>query len=112
MEEAERLCKNLAIIHKGNIIQNSSMNEVFSMEKRHTYIIKTLEEIKDHVKSNGLLFKKIDSKTCEITVDDSISVTHIIEKMKAQNLNVINIISKRNRLEELFMDLTKEEISI
>ncbi len=112
LEEAERLCKNLAIIHKGNIIQNSSMDEVFNMKKKHTYIIKTLEEIQSNIKSEGLSFKKIDSNTCEIIVDDSVSITHIIEKMKDNNLNVINIISKRNRLEELFMDLTKEEISV
>jgi hypothetical protein len=88
------------------------MDEVFNMKKKHTYIIKTLEEIQSNIKSEGLSFKKIDSNTCEIIVDDSVSITHIIEKMKDNNLNVINIISKRNRLEELFMDLTKEEISV
>ena len=33
LEEAERLCKNLAIIHKGNIIQNSSMSDIFKIKK-------------------------------------------------------------------------------
>ena len=44
--------------------------------------------------------------------DESVSVTYIINELKNFNLNVINIISKRNRLEELFMDLTKEEVSV
>ena len=39
------------------------------------------------------------------------TVTEIIETLKLINLNVLNIISKRNKLEELFMDLTKEEIT-
>ena len=112
LEEAERLCKNLAIIHKGNIIQNSSMDEVFEIRKKHTYIIKTSEGIKSNINSNGMLFKKIDSTTCEVTVEDIISVTEIIEKLKAHEINVVNIISKRNRLEELFMDLTKEEVTL
>ena len=110
LEEAERLCKNLAIIHKGNIIQHSSMNEVFQMRKKHTYIIKTSNNIEGDLVSDGLVFKTIDPNTCEITVDNEISITKIIEKLKDININVLNIISKRNRLEELFMELTKEEI--
>ena len=110
LEEAERLCKNLAIIHKGNIIQHSSMDEVFQMRKKHTYIIKTSNNIEGDLVSDGLVFKTIDPNTCEITVDNEVSVTKIIEKLKDININVLNIISKRNRLEELFMELTKEEI--
>ena len=112
LEEAERLCKNLAIIHKGNIIQNSTMDEVFDMKKKHTYIVKTAEDIHQEIKANGLIFKKTDYKTCEITVNDGISVTDLIDKLKSLGINVVNIISKRNKLEELFMDLTKEEITI
>ena len=110
LEEAERLCKNLAIIHKGSIIQHSSMNEVFQMRKKHTYIIKTSNNIEGDLVSDDLVFKTIDPNTCEITVDNEVSVTKIIEKLKDININVLNIISKRNRLEELFMELTKEEI--
>ena len=110
LEEAERLCKNLAIIHKGSIIQHSSMNEVFQMRKKHTYIIKTSNNITGDLVSDNLVFKTIDSNTCEITVDNEVSITKIIEKLKDININVLNIISKRNRLEELFMELTKEEI--
>ena len=82
LEEAERLCKNLAIIHKGSIIQNSSMSDIFKIKKKHTYIIKTLENIMTSIDGNGYIFKKIDSKTCEITADEEISVTDIIEKLK------------------------------
>ena len=110
LEEAERLCKNLAIIHKGSIIQNSSMSDIFKIKKKHTYIIKTLENIMTSIDGNGYMFKKIDSKTCEITADEEISVTDIIEKLKLDGINVVNIISKRNKLEELFLDLTKDEV--
>ena len=110
LEEAERLCKNLAIIHKGNIIQNSSMSDVFKIRKQHTYIIKTLQDLDNTIQSSGYSFKKIDSRTCEITAQEDLSVTDIIEKLRLLNINVVNIISKRNRLEELFLDLTKEEL--
>jgi len=111
LEEAERLCKNLAIIHKGNIIQNSSMSDIFKIKKKHTYIIKTLEDIGSAIESSGYSFKKIDSRTGEITAEEDLSVTDIIEKLRLLNINVVNIISKRNKLEELFLDLTKEELA-
>ena len=90
LEEAERLCKNLAIIHKGNIIQNSTMDEVFDMKKKHTYIVKTAEDIHQEIKANGLIFKKTDYKTCEITVNDGISVTDLIDKLKSSILPILS----------------------
>tara|TARA_B000000437_G_scaffold96867_1_gene70399 strand:- start:486 stop:686 length:201 start_codon:yes stop_codon:yes gene_type:complete len=55
-------------------------------------------------------YKQNDSTTLEITIDENFSVTDIISELKNNNIDVINIISKRNKLEELFMELTKEEI--
>jgi len=62
-----------------------------------------LKQLNKEVKSFELIL--VNNGSTDDTAD-------IIEKMKSYNLNVVNIISKRNRLEELFMDLTKEEISI
>ena len=45
LEEAERLCKNLAIIHKGEIIQNSSMTDIYNMKKNKTYLVKSSDRI-------------------------------------------------------------------
>lgn len=109
LEEAERLCKNLAIIHKGRIIQHSSMEKVFEKRKSHTYILKTSEPINEGTTINGLAFTKTDKHTYEITISNGISVTDIIEKLKLININVVTMSSKRNILEELFIELTKEK---
>lgn len=109
LEEAERLCKNLAIIHKGKIIQNSSMDKVFEMRKTHTYIIKLAEPKEDTFLLDDLKFLKIDKHTYEMTVMKKMSVTNIIEKLRSKRIDVTSIINKRNILEELFIELTKEE---
>ena len=109
LEEAERLCKNLAIIHKGTIIQHSSMEKVFEKRRSHTYILKTSEPINEGTTINGLAFTKTDKYTYEITISNGISVTDIIEKLKLININVVSMSSKRNILEELFIELTKEK---
>ena len=109
LEEAERLCKNLAIIHKGSIIQNSTMEEIYTLKRKHTYIIKC-KDIISNLQLKKFEYKQNDSTTLEITIDENFSVTDIISELKNNNIDVINIISKRNKLEELFMELTKEEI--
>ena len=109
LEEAERLCKNLAIIHKGSIIQNSTMEEIYTLKRKHTYIIKC-KDIISNLQLKKFEYKQNDSTTLEITIDENFSVTDIISELKDNNIDVINIISKRNKLEELFMELTKEEI--
>ena len=109
LEEAERLCKNLAIIHKGSIIQNSTMEEIYTLKRKHTYIIKC-KDIISNLQLKKFEYKQNDSTTLEITIEENFSVTDIISELKNNSIDVINIISKRNKLEELFMELTKEEI--
>ena len=107
LEEAERLCKNLAIIHHGEVVQNSPMSEVISSTRKHTYIIRTDSDI-----SKSKVFKDkiklIDEKSCEIMVDNKISISQIINEFNKNNVNVVDILSKRNKLEELFIELTQK----
>ena len=107
LEEAERLCKNLAIIHHGEVVQNSPMADVISSTRKHTYIVRTDSKI-----TNKNIFEEniniIDDKSCELTVDNKTSITEIITKFNESNINVIDILSKRNKLEELFMELTQK----
>ena len=107
LEEAERLCKNLAIVHNGEIVQNSTMKDVIASTKKHTYIIRTDSNIHD-INSFGENIKSIDDKSYELIVDNKISITDIINKFNKSDINVIEILSKRNKLEELFMELTQE----
>ena len=107
LEEAERLCKNLAIIHHGEVVQNSPMSEVISSTRKHTYIIRTDSDIsKSKVFEDKI--KLIDEKSCEIMVDNKISISQIINEFNKNNVNVVDILSKRNKLEELFIELTQK----
>ena len=107
LEEAERLCKNLSIIHHGEVVQNSPMVDIMSSSRKHTYIVRTDSKITDKN-----IFKEniniIDDKSCELTVDNKTSITEIITKFNQSNINVIDILSKRNKLEELFIELTQK----
>ena len=110
LEEAERLCKNLAIIHKGQIIQNSSMADIYNLRKNKTYVIKSKSKIENKINSNVFTSKVNDDFTLEITCDNTVNITDIINELKTHRISVLNIISKRNQLEELFMELTNESV--
>jgi ABC-2 type transport system ATP-binding protein len=107
LEEAERLCKNLSIIHHGEVVQNSPMVDVMSSSRKHTYIVRTDSKITDkNIFEENINI--IDDKSCELTVDNKTSITEIITKFNQSNINVIDILSKRNKLEELFIELTQK----
>ena len=107
LEEAERLCKNLSIIHHGEVVQNSPMADVMSSSRKHTYIVRTDSKITDkNIFEENMNI--IDDKSCELTVDNKTSISEIVTKFNKRNINVIDILSKRNKLEELFIELTQK----
>ena len=111
LEEAERLCKNLAIIHKGEIIQNSSMTDIYNMKKNKTYLVKSSNKISSDMKLDSFNITILDEYTVEITCDNKFNISDIINALNKKNIAVLNIINKRNQLEELFMELTNSGAS-
>ena len=111
LEEAERLCKNLAIIHKGEIIQNSSMTDIYNMKKNKTYLVKSSNKISSDMRLDSFNITVLDEYTVEITCDNKFNISDIINALNKKNIAVLNIINKRNQLEELFMELTNSGAS-
>tara|TARA_B100000925_G_scaffold130510_1_gene97643 strand:- start:4164 stop:5093 length:930 start_codon:yes stop_codon:yes gene_type:complete len=111
LEEAERLCKNLAIIHKGEIIQNSSMADIYNMKKNKTYLVKSSDKITSDIKLDSFNVNKIDEYTIEITCENKFNISDIVNELNKNSVSVLNIINKRNQLEELFMELTNAGVS-
>ena len=111
LEEAERLCKNLAIIHKGEIIQNSSMTDIYNIKKNKTYLVKSSNKINSDMELDQFNINVLDEYTIEITCDNKFNISDIINALNKKNVSVLNIINKRNQLEELFMELTNAGVT-
>ena len=111
LEEAERLCKNLAIIHKGEIIQNSSMTDIYNIKKNKTYLVKSSNKVISDMQLDPFNINVLDEYTIEITCDNEFNISDIINALNKKNVSVLNIINKRNQLEELFMELTNAGVS-
>lgn len=110
LEEAEQLCKNIAIIDKGRIIKTGSIKSLISKLSSVTLQIdvqsviseRGLEKIKD---LDPVL---VDENTFEIVLKKEHTVNHILEKLSVAGIVVTNIRNKSSRLEEAFMNLTSK----
>ena len=105
LEEAESLCRNIAIIDEGRIIQNSSMRELLQQSQTQTFVLDVCDEIAADVSLNGFDVKRNDAHTLEVAVQRNVSLNGLFEQLSTQGLNVISMRNKANRLEELFVAL-------
>jgi ABC-2 type transport system ATP-binding protein len=105
LEEAEHLCKNIAIINQGQIIQNTSMRALLSTLSHQTYVLSTSNSINILPKFDGCSVKMLDSNTFELRIEDHQSLNDIFEKLNHAGIQIYSLRNKTNRLEELFMDL-------
>jgi len=109
LEEAESLCKNIAIINHGEIVENTSMKELLSQLNRETFIFDTIDPIKELPNLKNFDLKLIDSTTIEVEIDHRNNINDLFKVLSSQNINIKSMRNKRNRLEELFINLLNKE---
>ena len=105
LEEAECLCKNIAIIDKGKIIENTSMKQLLSKLNKETFILdleKPITVLPDLDIYNANL---IDPSTIEIEVIREHNLNDLFNLLSENNISICSMRNKSNRLEELFMNL-------
>ena len=105
LEEAESLCKNIAIINDGEIVENTSMKKLLSKLNKETFIFDTVEPIEELPNLNDFDLKLIDNTTIEVEVDRRNNINELFASLTSKKINVTSMKNKRNRLEELFMNL-------
>lgn len=107
LEEAEQLCKNIAIIDHGQIIKNTSMNRLLKTLRHQTFIFNTETTITTLPDLTPFTATLVDDNTFEIRVDNHVSLNEVFAVLDLNHLRVHSMRNKTNRLEELFLDLIK-----
>ena len=105
LEEAEQLCKNIAIIDKGAIVENTSMKKLLQSLHYQTFIFNTMDPIDILPPLDPLVALKIDSNTFEVRIENHQTLNDVFALLIKHNIRVHSMRNKTNRLEELFMDL-------
>ena len=107
LEEAESLCRNIAIIDKGEIIQNSSMKALLSKLNIETFVLDLDRDVETVPKVEGFELRLTDPHTLEIDVPKTEGLNDVFSQLTAANIGVMSMRNKANRLEELFVSLVE-----
>lgn len=108
LEEAEAMCRNLAIIDEGNIIEQTSIRELLANMACETFILDLTKPISDDLVLEGFLMTKVAEDCIEVTIEEGQSLNALFAKLSEHSLEVRSMRSKSNRLEELFVRLTEK----
>ena len=108
-EEAEALCDNFAIIDQGNLIHSKDKKALLGLLKQETFII-SCRSIPKALKISDYTYTiDHDEATIEVCVDHEQTMNHLFDQLSKQKVDIIRLQNKTNRLEELFLNITKHE---
>lgn len=107
LEEAEQLCRNIAIINHGQIIKNSSMKSLLSTLNAETLILDLTLPLTAAPNLQGYETKLVDNQTLEVVVRKDQGINELFKQINEQGIIVSSMRNKSNRLEELFISLVE-----
>ena len=110
LEEAEQLCRNIAIIDEGLIIENTSMRNLLEELDSQTFILDSPVEISAVPNFNfeDVSVCKVDSKCIEVTIAAGRNVNEVFAELDRLGIEISSMRNKTNRLEQLFMSRLNE----
>lgn len=110
LEEAEQLCKQMAVIQNGKVIAQGAIKDLISNQETQIFVVDSAASISDDAikKMDGFHPKRVDDNTLEIVIDAKHSLASFFDIAKEFAITVTSIRPKSNRLEEFFIALTQK----
>ena len=109
LEEAEQLCKNIAIINQGTIIKNCSMEELLSEVDRECMVLNLKSPIEQAPDLTAYSSYLINPMTLEVEIKKGQDISALLQQLNKQQIDVLSIHNKSNRLEQLFLHLVEKK---
>ncbi len=107
LEEAESLCRNVAIIDHGTIVENDRMSRVLRKLQYETFVLSLEQTVDVAPLLEGYTVRWRNEHEIEVEVSREQDVNRLFELLSAQGIRVQSMRNKANRLEELFLRLTE-----
>ena len=107
LEEAENLCRNIAIIDNGNIVERDRMSNLLRGLHTETFVLNLRNPVAQAPRVAEFELTRIDDHTLEVAVSKEQSLNGLFAQLSAQGLDVLSMRNKVNRLEEVFMRLVE-----
>jgi ABC-2 type transport system ATP-binding protein len=111
LEEAENLCRNIAIIDGGRIIVRDRMSNLLRTLQTESFLLTLRSALQAAPELPGFLIKLVDDHTLEVEVHKEQNLNEIFGALSARGVQVLSMRNKVNRLEEMFMRLVENRAS-
>ena len=112
LEEAEQLCKNIAILDQGEIRINTDMKSLLTSLDVESFVFDLAQPYPAPIAlTNVVKTKQPDPLTLEVTLKKGDSLNDVFAQLNAQNIQVASMRNKANRLEELFLGIVENNLT-
>jgi ABC-2 type transport system ATP-binding protein len=105
LEEAEHLCRNLAIIDQGRIVENTSVQALLQRLQRQTFVLDVANGLSAPLQIPGFEVLVQGENQLEVSVEKGQSLNQLFSELSGQGVDIVGMRNKSNRLEELFVSL-------
>ncbi len=109
LEEAESLCRNIAIINHGEIVTNTSIKNLLRELHRETFILDSREALPDTLAVETFELARIDDFCLEANIEQGQDLAELMSQLHGQGINIISMRNRENRLEQMFVSLLEQE---
>jgi ABC-2 type transport system ATP-binding protein len=110
LEEAESLCRDIAIIDHGTLVENTDMKSLLAKLHRETFILDLREAVTAAPALPGYPLRLINPTTLEVDVEKTQSLNEVFVQLNGMGISVLSMRNKANRLEELFVSLVEKNL--
>ena len=108
LEEAETLCRNIAIIDHGRIIERDRMSNLLRRLHTETFVLTLRHPLRQAPQLPAYTVKLVDEHTLEVEISTEQNVNDLFARLSALGIEVISMRNKVNRLEEIFIRLVEK----
>ncbi len=108
LEEAENLCRNVAIIDNGVIIENSSIDILLERLQQEIFVLDLAKPVSDIPVIEGYMVTMRNAQSLQVTVDKACGLTRLFCQLADHDIEVLSLRNKQNRLEQMFLEMTRE----
>ena len=106
LEEAESLCRHIAILDDGLVIEQTSMKKLLSKVAHQVVILESTSALPKQIKEDGFECERLDDYSLQVVLDSDNNITNVLQNLAKQGVSVDHVRSAQNRLETLFLNLT------
>lgn len=107
LEEAESLCRNIAILDKGKIVEQTSMKKLLARVSQQVLILESIEQLPDILPTLDFKIERLDAYSIQVSLND-VNISQALIALSENKIEIEHVRSAQNRLETLFLRLTSK----